>query len=411
MTDKLVNFLNQAIAWLICLIVFFVAIAPAPVNVFIGLLIFCYLLKTFLSRENLFTGTALNLPLLIFFAITCISLFGTVSLKDSIRGGVLRLLQNILLFFVLVKEIRDVRQIKRIVFFIALGIILTFFDSIWQLATGRDFIRHYELVVNIGLRRVTAAFKDSNTLGIYLSAFSGIVFGAALFRERIRTGLFMSLVSLALLVCVLLTYSRPTLLAIYAVCLFLSIAGKRKALLVVLLILAVLSPFVMPHSVKEWAKTQGYNPLRLMCNDDRIAVYRNTLRMIQAHPVKGVGANTFMKNYAKYREKVEYRGVVTKDHMFAHNNFLHMAGEIGLIGLAVFIWLIIRLFRQIASICRRLQDKYLKGVLVSVSSCLMAFLLNGLTESSLYYSRVVFLFWLLAGFALAFENFIKHEAN
>ena len=142
-----------------------------------------------------------------------------------------------------------------------------------------------------------------------------------------------------------------------------------------------------------------------MCNDDRIAVYLHSLNMIKAHPVIGVGANTFMKSYKKYKIFPEYRGIITLDEMKAHNNYLHMAGEIGLTGLVIFFWFLYRLFRESKNIYRSAGDKYLKTVSLSLIACLIAFLVNGLTESSLYYSVVAVMFWYIAGLSLALKKF------
>jgi putative inorganic carbon (HCO3(-)) transporter len=118
--------------------------------------------------------------------------------------------------------------------------------------------------------------------------------------------------------------------------------------------------------------------------------------MIRAHPLIGLGANTYMKNYKKYKESPEYRNVVTADTLYAHNNFLHLAAEVGLIGLLVFLWFLYQLFRGSILIYQRLSG-YIQAVALSLIACLAAFLINGLTESSFYSSRVALIFWYLAG--------------
>ena len=131
----------------------------------------------------------------------------------------------------------------------------------------------------------------------------------------------------------------------------------------------------------------------------------NSLNMIKAHPLIGVGANTYMKNYKQYKEHPEYRNIVTTDYMYAHNNFLQMAAEIGLIGLVIFFWLLYKLFSECRNIYRSLNDDFLKVLSLSLSACLIAFLVNGLTESSLYYSRVAVLFWYIMGFSISLKRF------
>jgi len=317
----------------------------------------------------------------------------------------LRLLQYILVFFIVLEEVKDQRHIKEIFFSCCFGLLLASADGIWQVITGKDFIRGYAPVVNLGMVRATAAFKDSNLMGIYLSALSPLAFGTSLFVFKSRMRYFALLVSLVSLAGIALTYSRPTLLAALVSVFFLSITGRKKSVIILLISLTLLSPFLLPKSVKDWAREVGYNPIRFMCNDDRIAVYRNSWNMIKAHPLIGVGANTYMKNYKSYREAVEYRNIVTKDFMYAHNNFIQMASEIGLLGLGIFIWLLFALFKGSLRIYGALKDAQLRWFSLSLTACVIAFLVNGLTESSLYYSRVALIFWYLAALCLALDKF------
>lgn len=399
-----IKYLDYITYWSIILLPFSMSIAPAPMNVFMGLAIFAFLLKKILKKEYPFARTALNLPLIFLFIITSLSIFNSISYKDSLKGGMLRLLQYIVMFFIMLEEVKDKRHIKKIVLLVIFGLILVSLDGLFQVFTGKDFIRQYSPVVNIGLVRATASFKDANTFGIYLSALTPLLFGLTLYYFRGRKKIIMSIISIMVLVAALITYSRPTILAIYIALFILAIIKRDKVLIGFLIILVLLSPFILPQSVKNWAKEVQYNPIRFMCNDDRIAIYRNTLNMIKAHPIIGVGANTYMKNYKTYKESPEYRNVVTSDYMYAHNNFLHIAAEIGLVGLAVFIWLLYALFAECKNIYRRLNDGFLKTTLLSLVACLVSFLINGLTESSLYYSRVAIIFWYLAGFSLSLKK-------
>ncbi|MDD5255598.1 MAG: O-antigen ligase family protein [Candidatus Omnitrophica bacterium] len=398
-----------------CLIIipFALAIAPAPANIFMGLLIAAFLAKKIISKEPLARKSAITVPLFLFFLVTCLSLVNSVDYRDSIKGGVLRLVQYMLVFFAAAEHIRDHRHVRRIFYAMALGITLASLDAFWQVATGKDFIRGYAPVVNLGLVRATAAFKDANLLGIYLSAFLPALLGLALYHAKGKQRLIFAAASVLGMAGIFLTYSRPTYLALY-VSVFLLAAVKRSRVILVLLFLGALAlPLLAPQSIKDWAKEMQYNPLRMMCNDDRIAAYRNSLNMIRAHPVVGVGANTYMENYRHYKESPEYRNIVTIDYMYAHNNFLHMAAEVGLTGLALFIWFLASLFKGARKTYKRLTCAHARMLVLGGIACLAAFLVNGLTESSLYYSRVAVIFWYLAGITMAAANFggAKHAEN
>jgi O-antigen ligase len=220
----------------------------------------------------------------------------------------------------------------------------------------------------------------------------------------------MGAVSLLAVVGILLTYSRPTLLALYISFWIFALVKKHKPLIAVLVIITAIAPVIVPRPVKQWAKDVEYNPARFMCNDDRIAIYENSLNMIKAHPLIGLGANTYMKNYRFYKNSPEYRGVVTSDYIYAHNNFLHLLAELGFLGLGIFLWLLYLILRQSLRIRRRLAEPFLKTLSLSLIVGLTAFLINGLTESSLYSSRVAGIFWFLAGFSLGLKKFIHADS-
>ncbi|MBU4346037.1 MAG: O-antigen ligase family protein [Candidatus Omnitrophica bacterium] len=407
--QRMLKYLDYIIYWSIVFIPFSISIANAPANIFMGFLIISFLAKKVLKKEPIFIKTAINIPLLLLLALSFLSIFNSIDYSDSLKGGIFRLLRYVFILFIVREELKDERHLAKIIYSIVAGALLVSFDGFWQVLTGRDFVRGYTPVINIGLMRATASFKDPNTLGIYISAFAPLIFGLTLYYFKEKKKMMMFFISLIVLTGALLTYSRPTLLAIYVALFFLGAVRKNKALVIFLIIFTFISPFILPRSVKDWAKEVDHNPLRFLCNDDRIAIYRNSLNMIREHPVIGVGVNNYMKVYKDYKESPEYRNIVTSDYIYAHNNFLHMAAEIGLAGLGIFIWLLYKLFRQCRDIYKKLNSNYFKIISLSFSACLIAFLVNGLTESSLYYSRVAIIFWYLAGLSLSLKKFIHAD--
>jgi len=291
---------------------------------------------------------------------------------------------------------------------IVCGVSLASVDALWQFAFGKDFIRGRELIINIGIKRSTAAFPNANLLGIYLGALAPLIIGLALFYYKGAKKIFMLLAAGLVTIGIILTFSRGTALSLYLSVLYISIMRKNKIISWALVILLLVFPFIMPQNIKDWAKEVNYNPVRFMLNDDRISIFKNTLNMIKHHPVIGVGANTFSKNYLTYKLP-EPDWAKTVGSLYAHNIYLHMAGEIGLVGLAIFLWLLYRLFRENLCLYFRFKDDYLKVVTVSLIACFIAFLANGLTETSLYNARVAMIFWYLIGFSLSLKKFSESK--
>jgi len=85
-----------------------------------------------------------------------------------------------------------------------------------------------------------------------------------------------------------------------------------------------------------------------------------------------------------------------------------MGGEIGLLGLSSFLWFLFLIFKFSRRIYLRVKDNFLKVSSLSLNACVIAFLINGLTETSLYNAKVAVMFWFLAGLTLSIGK-IKEE--
>ena len=84
-----------------------------------------------------------------------------------------------------------------------------------------------------------------------------------------------------------------------------------------------------------------------------------------------------------------------------------MAAEIGIFGPLLFFWLIFRLFRSALATYRKLEENFLKAATLGILGGVIAYLVNGMTETALYYSKMVSLFWIQIGFLSAMPKLIK----
>jgi len=82
--------------------------------------------------------------------------------------------------------------------------------------------------------------------------------------------------------------------------------------------------------------------------DVRIGYWRGALAMARDHPVAGVGLGTFGANYARYRWPL------ARVAQAAHNDYLQVLAELGVIGLAAFLWLWVSYFR--GAVARRGEE-------------------------------------------------------
>jgi len=410
MKTKMLQVFDSIIYWSIVIMPFSVAIAPGIANTFIGFFSAFFIIKSLITKKPFSTDRLTLVFFAIFLVASVISIGNSVSYNVSFQG-IIKLLKYILIFLICSEEIKDKKHISRIIIAICSGVCLASIDALWQMVFGYDFIRHNAMQFAIGLPRPTAAFPNPNVFGIYMTALTPLIFGLTFFYFKGKTKLLMFFVSVLGLLGVYLTLSRGAGLGIYLAILFLSIAKKKKLLTSILVVILIIFPFVMPKKIKQWAKEINYNPLVFMCNRERVSIYNNTINMIKHHPFIGVGVNTFSRNYGKYKLESAEKYSHTPDTIYAHNIYLQMAGEIGLLGLAAFLLFLFQVFRRVLNVSRRLSDEYLKIIALSLAASLIAFLVNGLTETSLYYPRVAMIFWYLIGVSLSLNRLAIESPN
>ncbi len=403
---KMLGVLDFIIYWSIVIMPFSVAIAPGIANTFIGLFSVSFIIKKSITRQAFSTDRLTLVFFGLFFAASAASIINSISYSSSF-GGIIKLLKYILIFLVCSEEIRDKKHLARIIIAICSGICLASIDALWQMVFGYDFIHRIAIQAAIGLPRPTAAFPNPNVFGIYMTALTPLIFGLTFFYFRGKPKLAMFFVSALGLLGVCLSLSRGAGLGIYLAILFLSIAKKKKLLISFLVGILIIFPFLMPKNIKQWAKEVNYNPIVFMFNQDRISIYNNTINMIKHHPFIGVGLNTFSRNYGKYKTAQAEKYAHTADTIYAHNIYLQTAGEVGLLGLGMFLLFLFQVFRQAFKTFCKLNDEYLKIIALSLIACIIAFLINGLTETSLYYPRVVMIFWYLIGVSLSLNRVAK----
>jgi len=398
--QKIIKFMEEMNYWAIVLLPFSVGIAPGFANAVIGIMIVTFLAEKAAKREKL---CPISLPVAlfgVFIVIGLLSFQNSASIHDSFKG-ITKLLKFLMIFVICGENIKDRVHFKRIAFSAAFAVSLIGIDAIWQMFSGKDFIRGNSLQGAIGLPRATASFPGCNGLGVYLTALTPLVAGLAIFASRLKPRIIFSLAAITGSIGVYLTLSRGAGLGLFISILFLSLAKKDKIITSALIILLLVFPFVMPKNIRDWAKGVNYNPVLMLADKVRVGIYRNTMYMISRHPFVGIGINTFSRSYGKYRAAEVEATNPTADGFYAHNNFLHMAGEMGLIGLGVFLAFLSVVLKSLWVSFKKNSDPFLRGLSVSVFAAIIAYLINGLTETSLYYSRIVMIFWFLIGLGLA----------
>lgn len=115
----------------------------------------------------------------------------------------------------------------------------------------------------------------------------------------------------------------------------------------------------------------------------RMLAWRFALELVGEAPILGLGLNAFRERYLRLALPAALtmgeRGIA------AHNMYLDMLVEVGLLGLAAFVWLLVAAFRHQRELLRLTAgDPQLHSVVVGLSFMLFSFLIWGFTNSPLH---------------------------
>jgi O-antigen ligase len=196
------------------------------------------------------------------------------------------------------------------------------------------------------------------------------------------------------------------------------ISGSRMALVATLGGLAALAAVATPRRFHAWprwatvAATIGGAVLLVvivLVLDPRPSAARTAsrmltmradfmitgLRMIASAPLFGVGVGRYFEMSGQFMPSSIYWFYF---HENAHNNFLQIAGELGLTGLATFLWL---LGAAAIRIARGLRADPGDRLLLGASVSLGAFVATWMTSHPMLVAEVAYPFWMLLGVAIA----------
>ncbi len=144
----------------------------------------------------------------------------------------------------------------------------------------------------------------------------------------------------------------------------------------------MLAPFVIKDKIGD---IFGYTSMQ-----DRYYMWRIGWRIFLEHPIIGNGFNTFFAKFKEFREEKEYKN---KKGSYAHNGYLQIAADTGIIGLTVFLLLIGKAFFTIFRYIRKNEDRFYRTFAIGLAAGLAAFLMHSFFDTNLQSLPLVTLFW------------------
>lgn len=270
-------------------------------------------------------------------------------------------------------------------------------DQILPFFLGREFAllvaQYPSLMVNLGgetVLRATAVFPDPH-VAAYCFGLSGFL---ALGMLQV-TGRPVYLGAAAIILLAdLLTFSRGGAIGLLMGCLtylalsnpeVLALQGNRLrlvifsgALLLVFLSPPVFSRFLTSFSFSDTSSTE------------RIALWKEAAQAISQSPILGVGLGNYLSMARPLYDP--------KTPFYAHNLYLDVAAEIGLVGLVLFLMLFVW------SAAKVYRMRRLSPWAAPIGGALTLYLVHSLVETALFSLHVTILLALLFAVALSLER-------
>jgi O-antigen ligase len=130
------------------------------------------------------------------------------------------------------------------------------------------------------------------------------------------------------------------------------------------------------------------NPLRAS-SGFRLDLWLSSLQMVKDHPLLGIGLDNFV--YLYQQVYLREGGAAEPNLSHPHNWVLHVWLQLGLLGLAAFLWLLWRFLRHSY---RGLSDPSRRWVAAGSLGCMADTLVHGLIDNSYFLVDLAFIFWL-----------------
>jgi probable O-glycosylation ligase (exosortase A-associated) len=331
--------------------------------------------------------------------------FGLILLISSLQyfdysfPAFLEFIKLLVLYFLVVNLVKTRRKLLIMIWgLVVLGTIACFI-GIYQHAHGIG-VSYGE-----GFIRIRGTALDPNDYAMHLVVLIPFVMGL-IFTSRnyiLKLGLISTLG--LLIINIIYTYSRGGLVSLIfilgASILWFGFKFKKQLLAIFTLSVGffVMLPFV-PEKYIERAKTVvDLNDPAIIA---RLDTWKTGLLMMRDEPLRGIGLGVFKYEYAS--RAFTSGQVETKAALFAHNAYIQIGAETGMIGLLLFILILFFSWVDLKKSERNFQDKG-DNVLSCLSLSIRMGLLGYMVSAIFLTQAFLTMLWIILPMAVVMKNF------
>ena len=365
-------------------------------DILVAVIGFSWLARMAIQKElGLFLKTPLNRPIA-YYILVCVAstllgaLFGSVDLKTGFFY-VLKYFQYVVIYFMVANYLRDRDQLKAFVWAMLLTCLIVSIIAMAKIPEGG---------------RISAPFEgkvgEPNTFGGYLVFMMSIAAGLALMEESFRNRLIAFSLVVLFTIPLLYTQSRSSYLAaVPAVLSFLWLSKRKQWIPPLLLLVALILPFVAPKVSKDrvnYTFTQGIGRLDVVTiagvtldtsTSARIQSWKEAIRDLSQNPVLGFGVTGYR---------------------FVDAQYVRVASEAGVLGLMFFLLLMAAILREAYRVYTVSLDPFHKGLAIGCLAGFTGLLFHAIGANTFIIVRIMEPFWFVAAMVIMIPSLEKDPA-
>jgi O-antigen ligase len=355
-------------------------------------------------------STGLNQSIVFFLLACLLSSLSSFFWDRALRGFITKTCEWFVIYFLVVEAFKEKKHI-----YVALSVFIftamaTSFDSICQYHWGHpDIFFGYPLTID---HRATAGFTHPNSLGGFLTVVIPLLLGGSLIKGKSSGWKFVPVFFIIAVWSLVLTFSRASWLGVIIGVLFFAFFAWNKRFLRVVLIFCLLAVLIGPFFLNS---PQLREEFRLSDKNVSVTtgwrwqVWKDSLEMIKEKPLLGHGINTFMPLFQEYRSNISGQAGDIWTPTYAHNTFLQLLTETGILGFAMFLWILKNIFGSSLLTIEQTRERDLKMWLLGSLAGSLAFLVQSLADNNFYSLQLSSLFWLNVGLSFAMVKLLSKD--
>jgi putative inorganic carbon (hco3(-)) transporter len=393
--------------WMICLYLIMEYVRPQSVypgldflpwdKVFLGLAALALPMDPHRCRVRDATNWWMTLFLIVLIAASIFATFPSISWSHWFDFFGWYVIYFLIITIVTTRE----RYFIFLVIFLLANFKLSFFGARIWVSRGFGFS-------DWGIAGPPGYFENSSDFSAEMLMFTPIAFELALFVKphvKRMTYWFLILGAVTGAMTILAASSRGSQLGLVAQAAWVAIQRKLKLkILVGIALVAGIGYGLLPAAEKARFASAGTDETSIQ----RLNYWKAGLKMIENHPVLGVGYFNFPAVYAAYAPDKLWHGTA----QLPHNIFIQVGTDAGLIGLGIFVMLIYRNLKGARDIRRACKGNpeapaFAAAVAKGLALTTWGFVIAGQFNTVSYYPFL----WINLALTVSLANIVRREAQ